>query len=232
MNRRQRQFQIFASKLYRKIIFPFKRRTLEKNSSSIILPGAYLYGASRLEGHNYIGMNTELNHVTMGFGSYINNNGQLTNTVIGKYTSIGTDVKSVIGRHPVSENISTHPAFYSKDAQMGFTYAAEDSFEETVWIDKDEGVQIAVGNDVWIGNDVRIMEGVSIKDGAIVAAGSIVTKDVEPYEVVAGIPARVIKKRFADADIEKLLRIKWWELPEDELKVRAGEFKDPKKFLS
>lgn len=232
MNRRQRQFQTTASKIYRKIVFPFKKRSIERATDSIVLSGAYLYGDSVLKGRNYIGLDTELNHVEVGYGSYINNHGRLTNTVIGKYTSIGTDIRSVIGKHPISENISTHPAFYSKDAQMGFTYTSETTFEETTWIDEKKGVQIAIGNDVWIGNDVQIMEGVTIGDGAVVATGAVVTKDVKPYSVVAGVPAKEIKKRFEDNEIEKLLKMKWWDLSEDELRKCAAQFANPQSFLS
>lgn len=232
MKRSKRHFQVTASRIYRKIAFPFKRRSIERATDSIILPGAYLYGNSTLKGRNYIGLETELNHVEVGYGSYVNNRGMLTNTLIGKYTSIGTDVRSVIGKHPISENISTHPAFYSKDAQMGFTYVAENSFEETSYIERDKNIQIVIGNDVWIGNDVQIMEGVTIGDGAVVATGAIVTKDVEPYSVVAGVPAKEIKKRFEEKEIKKLLAMKWWDMPEEELEKLAPKFANPKAFLS
>lgn len=74
-----------------------------------------------------------------------------------------------------------------------------------------------IGNDVWFGRNCVVMPGVMIGDGAIVAAHSVVTKDVEPYSVVGGNPARIIKKRFDDELIELLLRFKWWDLPPDEL---------------
>lgn len=231
MKRSRRKLITIASDVYRKIGFPFKRRRMEKSSGSIILPGAYLYGNSELEGRNYIGKRTELNHVKVGFGSYVNNDGMLTNTVIGKYTSIGTGIRSVIGRHPVSECVSTHPAFYSADAAIGFTYADETSFEEGVWIDRDNNIQIVIGNDVWIGNDVSILEGVTIGDGAVVATGAVVTRDVEPYSVVAGLPAGEIKKRFSDEIIKGLLSIKWWDKGEDWLKDHQKDFGDPENFI-
>lgn len=231
MNRGRRKFITIASNIYRKIGFPFKRRSIEKATDSIILPGAYLYGNTELSGRNYIGKNVELNHVNVGFASYVNNGGMLTNTAIGAYTSIGPGVKSVIGHHPISENISTHPAIYSADGAMGFTYANETTFEETTWIDKSREIQISIGNDVWIGSDVSIMEGVTIKDGAVVATGSIVTKDVEPYSVVAGVPAKEIKKRFSKEMIEKLLELKWWDKGEDWIKENQKYFADPETFF-
>lgn len=231
MDRRKRKLITFLSSVNRKLFFPFKRIGLERKTDSTIMPGAYLYGDSVLEGKNYIGIKTELNHVSVGFGSYVNNDGMLTNTVIGKYTSIGTGIQSVIGKHPISECISTHPAFYSKDAAMGFTYAGETTFEGATYIDKDNNIQIKIGSDVWIGNDVRIMEGVTIGDGAVVATGAVVTKDVEPYSVVAGIPAKEIKKRFDDLTIEKLLRIKWWDKGEKFLQDNQKYFGNPDEFI-
>lgn len=76
---------------------------------------------------------------------------------------------------------------------------------------------IVIGNDVWIGRESIIMPGVKIGDGAIIAACSVVTKDVEPYSVVGGNPARFIKKRFNDELIELLLEFKWWDLPPEKL---------------
>lgn len=76
---------------------------------------------------------------------------------------------------------------------------------------------IVIGNDVWIGRESIIMPGVKIGDGAIIAAYSVVTKDVEPYSVVGGNPARFIKKRFNDELIELLLEFKWWDLPPEKL---------------
>lgn len=70
---------------------------------------------------------------------------------------------------------------------------------------------VKIGNDVWIGNNVMIMDGVTIGDGAIIAAGSIVTKDVEPYVVCAGIPAKAIKSRFDKDKVDKLLELRWWD---------------------
>ena len=74
-----------------------------------------------------------------------------------------------------------------------------------------------VGNDVWLGYQSLIMPGVTIGDGAIVGSRSVVTKDVEPYTIVAGSPAKVIRKRFDDETIAKLLEVKWWDLPDEEV---------------
>lgn len=220
----------FLANAYRNIIFPLKKIGIERRTDSCIKSSAYLYNDSVLEGKNYIGIGVELNHVKVGFGSYVNNSSRLTNTVIGKYTSIAPDVVTVIGKHPVTY-AAMHPAFCSSKAAMGYTYVDEDSFEETKWIDKDKGIQIQIGNDVWIGSNVLIMEGVTIGDGAVVGAGSVVTKDVAPYEIVAGVPAKSIRRRFDDETVSKLLDMKWWDKDEAWIKEHAKEFKNPEKLI-
>ena len=76
---------------------------------------------------------------------------------------------------------------------------------------------IRIGNDVWIGYEAIIMAGVTISDGAIIASRAVVTKDVEPYAIVGGVPAKMIKRRFSDSTIPALLEIKWWDWPQDRI---------------
>ncbi len=109
----------------------------------------------------------------------------------------------VLGRHPTNL-LSSSPAFYDAKDLFGEPFLFNesvnfDSFHHTI-----------IGNDVWIGTDVKIMTGVKIGDGAIVGAGSIVTKDVAPFSVVAGSPAKLIKMRFSDDIIERIQNLEWW----------------------
>jgi hypothetical protein len=78
-----------------------------------------------------------------------------------------------------------------------------------------------IGNDVWIGGGVIVLQGTTIGDGAVIAAGAVVTRDVAPYAVVAGVPARVLKYRFSPEQVEYLLRLRWWDLPPAQLRELA-----------
>lgn len=225
--RMKRRILDIGSAVYRNVFFPFKAFGIERKCDSIIRPKAYLYQGSALQGKNYIGRRSELRHTKLGFGSYVNDRCRFTDTVIGKFCSIGTDVEVVIGRHPVSENISTHPAFYAPANELGFSFTDSASFTENKWVDKDNGICACIGNDVWIGNRVLIMEGLTVGDGAIIASGSVLTKDAKPYGVYAGVPARMIKSRFDDDKIKELLDLKWWDKDTEWLVEHGNEFKNP-----
>lgn len=122
--------------------------------------------------------------------------------IIGKFCMIASDVKFIMnGANHLSEALSAYPfAIFGKEwayAMKGKSYPHKGD--------------VIVGNDVWIGYNATIMAGVKVGDGAIIAANSMVVKDVEPYSIVGGNPARLIKKRFSDETISKLLEIKWWD---------------------
>lgn len=157
-----------------------------------------------------------LHHVELGDYSYIARNANATNVKIGKFCSIGPNFCCGLGLHPTN-GISTAPMFYSKAKQNGVSLVKEVIYEEQR--------QTIIGNDVFIGANVTIIDGVTIGDGAVVGAGAVVVKDIPPYAVAVGVPAKVIKYRFEQDIIYKLLQLKWWNWSEDELqKVADKEF--------
>lgn len=158
---------------------------------------------------------------SIGYGSYMGSNCTIYGK-IGKFCSIADNVNVVVGNHPTRDYISTHPAFFSAKKQAGFTFVDEQKYEETKYADGHNLVTIE--NDVWIGYGASILSGVTIHNGAIVAAGSLVTKDVPAYAIVAGIPAKILRYRFSDVQINRLEDLQWWDKPVEWIKKNAEYF--------
>ena len=179
------------------------------------------------EGKNYLGPNVSMNRCRLGYASYIAGNTELYAVEIGKYCCVAQNLRVIRGQHPTSTFVSVHPAFYSPDNQVSRVKYVDKCLYDEYRIAQ-EGCIVKIGNDVWIGSDVSIMEGVRIGDGAIIAAGALVTKEVLPYSVVGGVPAKEIKKRFEKEEIDFLLELQWWNRSEDWIKEKAKFFYDIK----
>ncbi|RTL92699.1 type B chloramphenicol O-acetyltransferase [Ancylobacter aquaticus] len=130
--------------------------------------------------------------------------------IIGSFCSIGSGATFIMAGNQGhrSDWISTFPFFWMSDVQA--FAGAENGY-------KSAGDTV-IGNDVWIGSEAIIMSGVTIGDGAVIGARALVTKDVEPYAIVGGNPAKIIRKRFEDSDIVRLLELRWWDWSDEELR--------------
>lgn len=162
-----------------------------------------------------------LSKVTMGRYSYVGAGTRITDTAIGNFCSIGGRCGIGGGIHP-TDMVSTSPAFLKGHNILGKNFAE---------IPYDPSKTATIGNDVWVGEGVCIVSGVKIGDGAIIGAHAVVTHDIAPYSVVAGVPAKEIRKRFDDETIEKLLALRWWDWPDVKLKKYGQYFETPEKLL-
>lgn len=164
---------------------------------------------SKFGGMNKLHPNSSFNG-ELGVGSYIGPRSVISGNV-GNFTSIGPDVKVITGTHPYKAPFATtSPVFYSLLGQAGKSFVQEPKFNEFLTIPTLESAHSLIGNDCWLGDRSLIIGGVTIGDGAIVMAGAVVTKDIPPYAIVGGVPAKIIKYRYDKSTIEYLLRIKWW----------------------
>ena len=158
----------------------------------------------------------------IGDFTYCSYDTKINKANIGKFCSIAGSVTIGAAEHPL-DWISTSPVFEDvKNSGTNVKFATE----------KIPPVKTTnIGHDVWIGEGAMIKQGVTIGNGAVIGAMAMVTKDVPPYAIVAGIPAKILRYRFNEETIKILEATKWWELSEDNLK-KAGKFiKEPRKFI-
>ena len=157
----------------------------------------------------------------IGRYSYVGNNTWSTNVEIGDFCSVADNVNIGLPTHTL-ELLSTSPIFTEVHNGTGHSWISLDKMTQNL-LDKHT---IIIGSDVWIGSRVMIMSGVTIGHGAVIGAGAIVTRDIPPYAVAVGIPAKVIKYRFSEDMIKKLLDIKWWEFTEEKLRNNIELFQN------
>lgn len=176
------------------------------NSNCNISPRAKVY------------MKCRLNGVTMDDYSYIGKCSIIHDTKIGKFCSISACCVIGLPSHPTN-HLSTSPIFTSPSNALKETWVNEKVYESKISVD--------IGNDVWIGYGAMIPNNIKVGDGAIIAAGAVVTKDVPPYAIVGGVPARIIKYRFSQEVIDRLMQIRFWEHPISVIKNNIEVFKKP-----
>lgn len=219
-------------KIYGFFYFFILKIWLRRNKNVKINKNANFGKKTFFAGFNMIGAGSDIDYSSIGYATYIGKNTFLPNCQIGAYCSIAHNVQLLAFTHPSSEFVSTHPSFFSLQMQAGFTYVNEQLFKECLYYDFHNKVMAKIGNDVWIGANVIIMGGIEIGDGAIVAAGSVVTKNVMPYEIVGGVPAKTIKMRFNEEEVKFLKEIKWWEKDNNWILSNSKYFNSIQMFIN
>jgi len=157
----------------------------------------------------------------IGRYSYVGYDSEVINCEIGAFCSIANGFIVGGAKHPM-DWVSTSPAFYNVSGKIGHQLGN---------LSVDKTSRTVIGNDVWIGSRVIIMQGIKVANGAIIGAGAVVTKDVPPYAVVAGCPARIIKYRFDEETIKRLQESEWWQLSDKQLKEISKYINTPQLFL-
>ena len=191
-------------------------KTLSK--APLIHPTADVRDCS-LGAYTEVGARTTLLEVSLGDYSYIVNDGNIVYATIGKFCSIAAMTRINPGNHPMQRASQSH-----------FTYRASAYFpgeaDEEAFFDWRRGHTVNIGHDVWIGHGAVVLPGRNIGTGAVIAAGAIVTKDVLPYAIVAGNPARIVRQRFPDGVADRLQALAWWEWSHDRLRGALPDFRE------
>jgi len=186
------------------------------STTPLVHPSAELRDC-RLGAYCEVGARTQLLEVSLGDYSYIVNDSDAAYATIGRFCSIAAMTRITPGNHPMERASQSH---FTYRASAYFAGAADDA-EFFAWR---RAHAVTIGHDVWIGHGAIILAGRSIGSGAVIAAGAVVTKDVAPYAIVAGNPARLIRARFTDHIAARLQRLAWWDWSHERLRAALPDF--------
>jgi hypothetical protein len=173
---------------------------------------------SRLGAYSEVGARTKLLEVALGDYSYIVNDSEVAYTTFGKFCSIAAMARINPGNHPMGRATQSHMTYRASAYFPG----ERDEEEFFAWR---RASLVVVGHDVWIGHGAIILAGRTVGTGAVIGAGAVVTKDVDPYAIVAGNPARVIRPRFPQAVAARLQALAWWDWPHERLRAALADFR-------
>lgn len=173
--------------------------------------------ASTLGAWTEVGARTSVVETRMGDYSYVVSDSQIIYASIGRFANIAAHTRINPGNHPHWRPCLHHFQYRSESYDLG---PDDDSF-----FDWRRSTPVEMGHDVWIGHGAVVMPGVTVGTGAIVGAGAVVTKDVDPYTIVGGVPAKVIRRRVSPVTEARLMAIAWWDWSHDMLRERMADFR-------
>lgn len=165
-----------------------------------------------------VGQGTRVAFSEFGAYSYCDRMCDIANTTVGKFSNIASFVRTGATDHPI-DRASLHHFLYRSASYW------EDADDDAAWFEKRRARRTVIGHDTWIGHNAQIKPEVTVATGAVVASGSVVTRDVAPYQIVAGVPAKPMRDRFPPAVAERLMALGWWHWEHGHLRAALEDFR-------
>ena len=165
-----------------------------------------------------VGAGTRVAHSSFGDYSYCDRGCDIANATVGKFANLASAVRIGATDHPL-ETASLHHFLYRSASYW------DDAEDDPDWFARRRARRCEIGHDTWLGHAAQVKPEVTVGHGAVVASGAIVTRDVAPYTIVAGVPARPVRARQPPAVAERLIALAWWDWPHDRLRAALPEFR-------
>jgi hypothetical protein len=191
---------------------------MSKLSPTPTIDPTAIVSASHFGRYTEVGPRTRITETRFGDYSYVVHDAEIIYTTIGKFCSIAAHTRINPGNHPMERITQAH-----------FTYRPSAYFDgeedDLAFFDRRRDLAVTIGHDVWIGHGAIVLAGRSVGTGAVVAGGAVVTRDVEPYTIVAGNPAKPIRRRFTEEVAARIERLAWWDWDHETLRRALPDFR-------